>query len=142
MRVSGRKYRNLKFPADHEREDTQRTRSFLFTALAAVAARLDGSRRIIVMAENGQFAIHLPLTAARIGSFSTHTAHPKFLATMQQILRQLYVCDDLEVVNPFVHLTKGEVVGLIPAAVRPHIKESSSCWRVARVSASATHCGE
>jgi 7-cyano-7-deazaguanine synthase in queuosine biosynthesis len=142
VRVSGRNYRKLKFPADHEREDTQRTRSFLFTALAAVAARLDGSRRIIVMAENGQFAIHLPLTAARIGSFSTHTAHPKFLATMQEVLRQLYVCNDLEVVNPFVHLTKGEVVALIPDAVRPQIKESSSCWRVARVSASATHCGE
>ena len=140
--VFGRNRGDLSFPTDDQREDTQRTRSFLYTALAAVAARLSGSRRIVVMAENGQFAIHLPLSAARIGSFSTHTAHPKFLALMQTVLRQLYVCNDLDVVNPFVHLTKGEIVGLIPAALHPHIHESTSCWRGARVPTQATHCGE
>jgi 7-cyano-7-deazaguanine synthase in queuosine biosynthesis len=140
--VFGRNKSGLTFPTDDEREDTQRTRSFLFTALAAVAAHLSGSRRILVMAENGQFAIHLPLTAARIGSFSTHTAHPKFLALLQDILRQLYVCDDLEVMNPFVHLTKGEVVALIPSALHGRIHESTSCWRAARVPTQATHCGE
>jgi len=128
------------FPADTDREDTQRTRSFLFTALAAVAARLSGSRRMVVMAENGQFAIHLPLTEARIGSFSTHTAHPKFLAEMQEILRQVFVCNDLEVVNPFVYRTKGEVVALIPQGLHPSIVDSASCWRGSRV-ATYTHCG-
>lgn len=142
LSVFGRNQGGLTFPADDQREDTQRTRSFLFTALAAVAARLSGSRRIVVMAENGQFAIHLPLSAARIGSFSTHTAHPKFLAQMQTMLRQLYVCDDLDVVNPFVHLTKGEIVALIPGALHPRISESTSCWRAVRVPTEATHCGE
>jgi hypothetical protein len=65
LMVSCRTNRNFPFPQDSLREETQRTRSFLFVALAAVAARLNGSRRILVMAENGQFAIHLPLTAAR-----------------------------------------------------------------------------
>ena len=142
LSVFGRNQGRLSFPSDDEREDTQRTRSFLFTALAAVAARLSGSRRIVIMAENGQFAIHLPLSAARVGSFSTHTAHPKFLAQMQAVLRQLYVCDDLELINPFVHLTKGEVVALIPAALHDRISESTSCWRAARVPTQATHCGE
>ena len=142
LSVFGRNQGGLSFPADDQREDTQRTRSFLFTALAAVAARLSGSRRIVVMAENGQFAIHLPLSAARIGSFSTHTAHPKFLAQMQTLLRQLFVCDDLDVVNPFVHLTKGEIVALIPPALHPTISQSTSCWRAARVPTKATHCGE
>lgn len=142
LSVFGRNQGGLTFPADDQREDSQRTRSFLFTALAAVAARLSGSRRIVVMAENGQFAIHLPLSAARIGSFSTHTAHPKFLALMQTVLRQLYVCNDLDVVNPFVHLTKGEVFAHIPTALHPRVKESTSCWRAARVPTQATHCGE
>lgn len=140
--VYGRNHGGLTFPSDDEREDTQRTRSFLFTALAAIAARLSGSRRVVVMAENGQFAIHLPLSAARVGSFSTHTAHPKFLALMQAVLRQLYVCEDLDVVNPFVHLTKGEIVAMVPEPLRQHIRHSTSCWRAARVPTEQTHCGE
>ena len=142
LRVFGRNQGGLAFPADQDREDSQRTRSFLFVALAAVAAHLNGSHRLVVMAENGQFAIHLPLSDARISSFSTHTANPKFLAEMQEILRQLLVCDDLEVVNPFVHWTKGEVVGLLPKGLHRHIKESSSCWRASRVPSNKTHCGE
>jgi len=129
------------FPSDDDREDTQRARSFLFTSLAAVGARLDGSKRIVVMAENGQFAIHLPLSEARVGSFSTHTAHPKFLVEMQMILRSLFGCGDIEVVNPFVHRTKAEVVKLIPPALRSQIKDSSSCWRASRLS-KHSHCGE
>ncbi|MBA2272209.1 MAG: 7-cyano-7-deazaguanine synthase [Chthoniobacterales bacterium] len=142
LSVFGRNSGGLSFPADDEREETQRTRSFLFISLAAVAARLSGSRRIIVMAENGQFAIHLPLTEARIASFSTHTAHPKFLSQMQDALRQLFLQDDIDVVNPFVHVTKGEVVALIPTPLRREIEHSTSCWRTSRVSGSATHCGE
>ena len=136
--VHGRNFKEFDFPAD--REVTQRTRSFLFVALAAVAAHLSGSRRIIVMAENGQFAIHLPLSEARIGSFSTHTAHPEFLKAMQQILRELYACPDLEVTNPFLYFTKGEVVAALPDSLRPAIVNSTSCWKASRVKESL--CGE
>jgi 7-cyano-7-deazaguanine synthase in queuosine biosynthesis len=141
INIFGRNSGGLTFPRDDEREDTQRLRSFLFASLAAVAARLNGSRRIVVMAENGQFAIHLPLSEARIGSFSTHTAHPKFLLQMQNILRELYTCDDLEVVNPFVHSTKAEVVGILPKQLHNEIPSSTSCWRASRVAVSHTHCG-
>jgi hypothetical protein len=61
------------FPKDSEREPTQRTRSVLFLALAALVARRNGVEDVVVIAENGQMAIHLPLTTARIGAFSTHT---------------------------------------------------------------------
>jgi 7-cyano-7-deazaguanine synthase in queuosine biosynthesis len=141
INIFGRNSGGLTFPRDDEREDTQRLRSFLFASLAAVAARLNGSRRIVVMAENGQFAIHLPLSEARIGSFSTHTAHPKFLLEMQEILRQLYACNDLEVINPFVHSTKAEVIALIPKPLQAQIPNSTSCWRASRVATSHTHCG-
>jgi len=133
---------NRKFPSDGEREDTQRARSLLFTCLAAVAAHVQGSRRIVVMAENGQFAIHLPLTEARIAAFSTHTAHPKFLCQAEHIFRTVYNCPDLEVVNPFVNLTKGEVVALLPKGLRPHIGRSVSCWRASRLTSGFSHCGE
>jgi len=59
---------------DHDAENSQRTRSFLFLVLGALAARRVGHRKILLLAENGQMAIHLPLTQGRIGAFSTHTA--------------------------------------------------------------------
>lgn len=141
VRVFGRSHGELRFPSDEQREETQRTRSFLFTAIAGVAARLIGTRRVLVMAENGQFAIHLPLSEARVGSFSTHTAHPAFLRQMEAILRQLYLCDDLLLSNPFVHLTKGEVIAKIPPELRNWVPLSTSCWRASRVS-DYNHCGE
>ena len=135
--VYGRTFQDYAFP--EVREETQRTRSFLFVALSAIAARLSGARRMIVMAENGQFAIHLPLSEARVGSFSTHTAHPEFLQLMQQFLRELYSCRDLEVNNPFVYLTKSEVVGLLPQSLRSSLQYSTSCWMTSRIKES--HCG-
>jgi 7-cyano-7-deazaguanine synthase in queuosine biosynthesis len=139
--VYTRRYKDLSFPQDADREDTQRTRSFLFVTLAAVAARMNGSRRILAMAENGQFAIHLPLTSARVGPFSTHTAHPEFLHSMEAILREILSCPDLTLNNPFEHKTKSEVANLIPEKLRPSIEKSISCWMTSRL-AEKTHCGE
>jgi len=136
IRIYGRKNRR-DFPTS--REDSQRTRSFLFVSLASIAARLYGSRQVVVMAENGQFSIHLPLSEARIGSFSTHTAHPEFLYRMQEIMRELFDCPDFSVSNPFCYLTKGEVVGYLPTAVYDDIHKSGSCWMGSRTN--KTHCG-
>lgn len=57
FRVSGRTVKTASFPRDKEREDTQRTRSFLFLALACLVGRRTGSNRVIVMAENGFFTV-------------------------------------------------------------------------------------
>jgi 7-cyano-7-deazaguanine synthase in queuosine biosynthesis len=141
LKVFCRTQKDFPFPQDAQREETQRTRSFLFVVLAAVAARMNGSRRILVMAENGQFAIHLPLTAARVGAFSTHTAHPEFLRCMEIVLRELLSCSDLTLTNPFEHRTKGEVIEFIPTALRPAIEDSISCWMTARLT-THSHCGE
>jgi 7-cyano-7-deazaguanine synthase in queuosine biosynthesis len=141
LMVSCRQFKDWSFPQDADREETQRTRSFLFVVLAAIAARMNGSRRLLVMAENGQFAIHLPLTAARVGAFSTHTAHPEFLFSMEDLLRELLLCPDLTLSNPFVHKTKTEVVELIPAKLSSSIEKSISCWMTSRL-ISKTHCGE
>ena len=58
----------------------------MFLILAALVARRLGRRDLLMIAENGQMAIHLPLSTARIGAFSTHTAHPDVLDSMQTIL--------------------------------------------------------
>lgn len=128
------------FPSDLEREDTQRTRSFLFLTLAGIVARRIGTREIIMIAENGQLAIHLPLTAARISAFSTHTAHPEFVDVMSSIL-QMALSHDIRIQNPYLYMTKAEVVSTALSKDLNMIERTISCWRSSRLPASQTHCG-
>lgn len=142
FRVSGvdRSRDGFPFPKNSEREPTQRTRSVLFLALAALLARRHGVEDIVVMAENGQMAIHLPLTTARIGGFSTHTAHPEFADIMVKLLTT--VLDyPIKIENPFLYKTKAEVVA---ASVKHHkslVTGTVSCWKASRVQGDKKHCG-
>jgi 7-cyano-7-deazaguanine synthase in queuosine biosynthesis len=125
---------------DHDVESTQRTRSFLFMILGALVARRLGHRRVLMIAENGQLAIHLPLNNARVGAFSAHTAHPDVLALMQRILRTA-LSVNFELLNPYVYRTKGEVIDGLWKTLRDSIPVASSCWR-SRLPQGKTHCGE
>jgi len=141
LRTGGRKYRDLDFPSDHEREETQRTRSFMFLSVAALAARRSGHHEVVMIAENGQMAIHLPLTAARLGAFSTHTAHPEFVDKASSFFSQL-LDFQITITNPYLYKTKSEVVAKLVANHKPAIELSVSCWRGSRLSKDFKHCGE
>jgi hypothetical protein len=61
-------------------EDTTRGRSFLFFALGVLAGTgLDGSFTLNVP-ENGLIALNVPLDPLRLGSCSTRTTHPFYMA--------------------------------------------------------------
>lgn len=95
-------------------DTTMRGRSFNFLALAAIAASAvasaNGMGRVrLVVPENGFIAINAPLTRRRIGSLSTRTTHPNFLALMQELLDGLGIPARIE--NPYEFETKGEMVG-------------------------------
>jgi 7-cyano-7-deazaguanine synthase in queuosine biosynthesis len=126
---------------EHSVEPSQRTRSFVFLVLGALVARRTGCSELFYMAENGQMAIHLPLTAGRIGAFSTHTAHPEVLSRTQSLLSTLLQYP-LTVTNPYLYRTKGEVVGSVATKFNDAIPLSTSCWKNSRVSVKGTsHCG-
>jgi 7-cyano-7-deazaguanine synthase in queuosine biosynthesis len=141
LRVFARSSNATPFPRDQEREDSQRTRSFLFLTLAVLAARREGIRNVVTIAENGQFAIHLPLSSARVGPFSTHTAHPEFLHMAEVLFQRILDLPTLTIQNPFVYATKGEVVKQLPTDLHSAIPATVSCWRSSRV-ATQHHCGE
>ncbi len=126
---------------DHDIESTQRTRSFLFLIVGCLAARRLGHKEILMIAENGQMAIHLPLSHARIGAFSTHTAHPEVLNGMQSILNQV-LSTNLRITNPYVSKTKAEAIQIVWQQMQRAIPVAISCWRHTRLPRSATHCGE
>jgi 7-cyano-7-deazaguanine synthase in queuosine biosynthesis len=128
------------FPKDSEREPTQRTRSMLFLSLAALVARRNGVEDVVVIAENGQMAIHLPLTTARIGAFSTHTAHPEFVQMMSELLSTL-LDYPIKIENPYLYMTKAEVVAATVERHREVIEATVSCWKASRVGGDKKHCG-
>lgn len=142
FRVTGisKPSRGFIFPSDKNREDTQRTRSFMFLSLAGVVARRLGLHDLVMIAENGQMAIHLPLSAGRISAFSTHTAHPEFVSLMSEILSSI-LSYAIKIENPFLYMTKAEVVKLIIHKHKDVIEKTVSCWRASRVSSRYQHCG-
>jgi len=141
FRVSGvgKPKKDLPFPSDEKREETQRTRSFMFLSLAALVARRKGFNDLVVLAENGQMAIHLPLSAGRISAFSTHTAHPEFVATMGNILSTV-LNYEIRIENPFLYMTKAEVVKNLFSTHQSKVENTVSCWKASRVS-HYNHCG-
>jgi hypothetical protein len=130
-------------PSDlqHDLENSQRTRSFVFLTLGALVAKRTGNHEIVFIAENGQMAIHLPLTQGRIGALSTHTAHPDVLVAMQDYLSAALSLP-ISIINPYVHRTKKEVISHVVKELPAAIAESNSCWKSARIVSDATHCGE
>ena len=126
---------------EHDVENSQRSRSFLFLVLGALAARRTGHIEIVYLAENGQMAIHLPLTQGRIGAFSTHTAHPDILVSMETFLSAALNVP-FQILNPYVHLTKAEVVKKVIDLFPDLIPTANSCWRNSRLPGDITHCGE
>jgi 7-cyano-7-deazaguanine synthase in queuosine biosynthesis len=142
FRVGGRNRpaTGFPFPSDRDREDSQRTRSFLFLSLAALTARRRGFSDIVLIAENGQMAIHLPLTAGRISAFSTHTAHPEFVHEMGNLLSTL-LSYPIHVENPFLYQTKAEVIRNVLADHQATLGDTVSCWKASRVTSAHNHCG-
>jgi 7-cyano-7-deazaguanine synthase in queuosine biosynthesis len=138
--ISGRKSGCFDFPSDSDREESQRTRSFMFLSIAGLVARRKQISEILFIAENGQMAIHLPLTAARISAFSTYTAHPEFLRMMQDIL-QAILQFPIIIQNPYLYRTKAEVVASTVRNHKDEIHNTVSCWKASRVTSVYNHCG-
>jgi len=91
------------------KEDSTRTRSFMFFAHAIVLASALGKEKIdLVIPENGLISLNIPITNSRLGTSSTRTTHPYYMKLLQTLLFNL----GLKIVlrNPYQFLTKGEML--------------------------------
>jgi hypothetical protein len=124
-----------------DREYTQRSRSFLYASLAAVVARAFGLRRIRFY-ENGVVSLNLPISEQVVGGRATRTTHPQVLNGYASLFR-LLTDGAFEVENPFLWLTKGEVVDVIgDNGCADLIKHSVSCTHTRDMTRIFTHCGK
>jgi hypothetical protein len=129
---------------DHGYEDTTRSRSFLFYTLAILAASALPDNTKIIVPENGLIALNVPLDTLRLGALSTRTAHPYFIARLNQLVEKLSIKTSIE--NPYRHQTKGQMIDKCKDKnfLKQHIAMTMSCsdpkkarWQ----GQSPQHCG-
>lgn len=122
------------------RDYTQRSRSFLFAALALVVACLLGNSRIRFF-ENGVVSLNFPIAEQVVGSRATRTTHPLFISKIRELFSEL-VEIPVEVDNPFVWRTKGEIIqSIVGNDCGDLVRDTISCTRVYEMTRLHTHCG-
>lgn len=122
------------------REYTQRSRTFLYAALAAAVAIVFNLRRIRFY-ENGTVSLNLPISEQVIGARATRTTHPQGLNGFANLF-SLLVQEPFCVENPFLWMTKTEVVNLIgDNGCGDLIKHTVSCMHTRDLTTLHTHCG-
>lgn len=121
-------------------ERTQRTRSFLYAAIAGAVANLVGRDRAC-MYENGVIGINLPIAGSVVGARATRTVHPRVLGGFSKILTQV-AGTKFTVDNPFTLKTRAEIIqGLASSPALPLAKQTMSCAHIHQRSQMHPHCG-
>ncbi len=133
---------NVVCPWQNER--SQRARSIIFLAYGVLMATAlwryqEGKPVTLYVCENGFISINPPLTAARVGSLSTRTTHPVFMAQFQSMLAAASL--NVKIKNPYQFKTKGEMLkeAADQTFLKTHAAESTSCGRFAHFG--YRHCG-
>jgi len=129
----------LKSPAI-SREETQRTRSFLFTAIAFSLAKALGQEKVFLY-ENGITSLNLMRREDLGNARASRTTHPKTLRNLEAFFSlafESYVAID----NPSFWKTKADVFTFLDASPHGDLASSAvSCSRLSRSTRSASHCG-
>jgi len=134
---------NHRIKLTHSSERSTRGRSIVFFAFAALASSAipitnDNPVEIFVP-ENGFISLNVPLSPGRLGSFSTKTTHPVFLARLQAIWDAVGISAVLR--SPYRFVTKGELLAYCSdrSVLQRLVGDSTSCGRFGYYN--QTHCG-
>lgn len=108
-------------------EPSMRSRSILFLSLGTFVASLFSEKIPLVVAENGLISLNVPLTSARIGSLSTRTTHPHFIALYRKLLDSIGLDNPVEL--PYRFQTKGEMFEQVrnPEVLKRLVPVTMSC---------------
>lgn len=121
------------------RDETQRTRMFLFSAIAFAICNYYGKSEFFVY-ENGITSINLPKQVDLINARASRTTHPKTIG----LLKEFYSCfvRDFRIETPFQRLTKEDIVRkFITYKEEVLIQSSTSCSSTRNVHEIHPHCG-
>ncbi|WP_323661096.1 Qat anti-phage system QueC-like protein QatC [Pectobacterium versatile] len=108
-------------------ESSTRGRSFLFFALGVFAGTGLEDHFVLRVPENGLIALNVPLDPLRLGSNSTRTTHPYYMARWNELLSILGINGEIQ--NPYWDKTKGEMASACqnPSLLKKLVSDSLSC---------------
>ena len=122
------------------KEHTQRTRSFLYSALGTIVAASVRAKGVRFF-ENGIVSLNLPVADEVVGSRASRTTHPLALELFGK-LYSLILGRDFIVDNPFIFDTKAEVIErIVKGGGSGLIGHTCSCARPMFKSKTRWHCG-
>lgn len=147
VRALGEKYPGRVLPYSFEctlrdmrrREETQRTRSFLYTSIAYAIASAHHKDNFSVY-ENGVTSINLRRREDLTNARASRTTHPQTMAKMASLL-SLIDETKFKIVLPYMFKTKAEIVEKLKSRSPELISSTVSCTRTFDLEGEATHCG-
>lgn len=122
------------------KDETQRTRSFLFTATAFAIAETYNQNCIYVF-ENGITSLNFAETQDLMNGRASRTTHPQTLGLLEKLFSEI-ADKPFSIKVPYVFKTKTEVVEILKTYNRLDLLDSSvSCSTTRDHPAGFTHCG-
>jgi 7-cyano-7-deazaguanine synthase in queuosine biosynthesis len=122
------------------KEESQRSRAFLFLSIATLVASEYGIREIHI-ADNGVTSLNLPRSGQTVGAMASRSTHPRFLRDFHHLV-QLLIDRAPKIVNPLLFLTKAETVRQFREFGRPELLQLTfSCSHTFASSEAKPHCG-
>ena len=125
------------------KEETQRTRTFLFTSIAYALSNVLSLREFTVY-ENGITSLNFPTQQNQMNSRASRTTHPKTVTFLQNFFNTLSENDQHKIIisTPFLDKTKSDVFRIITeAGYEDFISSTVSCSHTYQSQDLATHCG-
>ena len=122
-------------------EETQRSRSFLYTSIGFAICQALGSEALSVY-ENGVTSLNLSRREDMVNARSSRTTHPRSLADLQRFFRLVAGDGRFRIDTPFLWKTKRAVIETLAASNGgDFIASSVSCTRTFQKDPDSTHCG-
>lgn len=122
-------------------EETQRSRTFLYTAIGFAICEAMESQTLSVY-ENGVTSLNLPRREDMANARASRTTHPRAIGNMEHFL-SLIGDKPFRIATPFLWKTKRDVVEMLVSAEAGNLITSTvSCTRTFQRLPDGTHCGE
>ena len=123
------------------KDETQRTRSFLYCSTAFAIAKTYKQNCIYVY-ENGITSLNFAETQDLMNGRASRTTHPQSLAKLQELFSAIAE-EEFHIYNPYLYKTKTDVVEVLKTLKKLDLLDISVSCSVTRNKESGnTHCGK
>ena len=122
------------------KEETQRTRAFLYTSIAYALSYALSQGKIFVY-ENGITSINFPKQENQINARASRTTHPKTITLLENLFSEINQ-SKIKIITPFLWKTKTDIFRIMAeVGLKDFITSAVSCSQTFKNRSQATHCG-